>query len=582
MKLELSLHASKLKNIAGAFKGTSDPFAVVTRIATQIGTKAEVLGKTEIIKNSLNPEWTKVFVFDYELGKTTKVAVTIFDDVKKNDNKPMGSAVFDVGELLGARGNTKARRIKGGGTLFATVRQSQGSGLLRLQMKGIKLKNVEGLFSKSDPFFEISKKVDAAGGQTWDKVYRSEDIHNNLNPEWKEAVLELALLCGGNQDLPLKVVVYDHESSGKHKLMGEFEMSVKGFQTAATGNTPIKMMKKGKATGTINVVKAMVAGVEELAEKLAKTTVSAPSASVLSASPAAFVPQSHGGDSFVDYISGGCELNVSIAVDFTGSNGDPRKPGTLHHLNAGGVRNDYERAIAAIVSILGKYDSDQKFPLYGFGAKYGGVVRHCFECGGKPEHVGVGGVLDAYKGVFQSGLIMSGPTVFTEVIQTVAAKAQSAQDEAMRNGKQVYTILLILTDGAVSDVQATARCLDQVSNAPMSIVIVGVGQADFRSMQFLDDSSSPGKRDVAQFVEFNKHSHDSQALTSQTLGEIPDQLTGYFKSMNLKALPPVAFSDSMVFVDEEEEIDLSLDVGEEEIVVSGGGDDFVDGFGAGR
>ena len=96
--------------------GTSDPFAVVTRIATQIGTQAEVLGKTEIIKNSLNPEWTKVFVFDYELGKTTKVAVTIFDEVKKNDNKPMGSAVFDVGELLGARGNTKARRIKGGGT----------------------------------------------------------------------------------------------------------------------------------------------------------------------------------------------------------------------------------------------------------------------------------------------------------------------------------------------------------------------------------------------------------------------------------------------------------------------------------
>jgi hypothetical protein len=116
MKLELSLHASKLKNVAGAFKGTSDPFAVVTKIATQQGTKAEVLGKTELIKNTLNPEWVKVFVFDYELGKTTKVAVSVFDEVKKKENKPMGSAVFDIGELLGARGNTKARRIKGGGT----------------------------------------------------------------------------------------------------------------------------------------------------------------------------------------------------------------------------------------------------------------------------------------------------------------------------------------------------------------------------------------------------------------------------------------------------------------------------------
>jgi len=48
MKLEISLHASKLKNVAGAFKGTSDPYAVVTHIATTPGSKPEVLGKTEM------------------------------------------------------------------------------------------------------------------------------------------------------------------------------------------------------------------------------------------------------------------------------------------------------------------------------------------------------------------------------------------------------------------------------------------------------------------------------------------------------------------------------------------------------
>ena len=34
-------------------------------------------------------------------------------------------------------------------------------------------------------------------------------------------------------------------------------------------------------------------------------------------------------DMFVDYISGGCELNVAVAIDFTGSNGDPRQPGKI-------------------------------------------------------------------------------------------------------------------------------------------------------------------------------------------------------------------------------------------------------------
>jgi hypothetical protein len=48
MKLEISLHATKLKNVAGAFKGTSDPFAVVTLIATKPGTTPKVIGKTEV------------------------------------------------------------------------------------------------------------------------------------------------------------------------------------------------------------------------------------------------------------------------------------------------------------------------------------------------------------------------------------------------------------------------------------------------------------------------------------------------------------------------------------------------------
>ena len=48
VQLELSIYANKLKNVAGAFKGTSDPFAVVTRMPTAPGAKAEVLGKTEV------------------------------------------------------------------------------------------------------------------------------------------------------------------------------------------------------------------------------------------------------------------------------------------------------------------------------------------------------------------------------------------------------------------------------------------------------------------------------------------------------------------------------------------------------
>ena len=46
-KVEISLYASKLKNVAGAFKGTSDPFAVVTLLAGTNSEQPHVLGKTE-------------------------------------------------------------------------------------------------------------------------------------------------------------------------------------------------------------------------------------------------------------------------------------------------------------------------------------------------------------------------------------------------------------------------------------------------------------------------------------------------------------------------------------------------------
>jgi hypothetical protein len=313
-------------------------------VATQQGEKPKVLGKTgklfgrkqepvrpctdnttyflllvflEVIKNSLSPQWVKTFILDYELGSPVKVAVNVFDEERKGDHIAMGAAVFDIGECLGARGNTKAKKLsKGGGTLFVSVTKSEGSGMIRIKLKGSKLKNVEGFLSKSDPFFEVSRKVSIAGGLTWDNVYRSKHIKNNLNPDWEAATIELSTLCGGDFDLPILVSVFDHESSGKHIPMGRFETTVNGMKKMAASGEPTKLVVKGKEVGIITIVQAEVSGVEDISRGLAATSVSP--ASTAPATPA-FVPPSQ--PDFVDYVSGGCQLNVMIAIDFTGSNG---------------------------------------------------------------------------------------------------------------------------------------------------------------------------------------------------------------------------------------------------------------------
>lgn len=51
---------------------------------------------------------------------------------------------------------------------------------------------------------------------------------------------------------------------------------------------------------------------------------------------------------------------------------------------------------------------------------------------------------------------------------------------------QQYFVLLMLTDGVLSDMNETKQAIIRASRLPMSIIIVGVGNANFASMRELD------------------------------------------------------------------------------------------------
>ena len=573
MMIELSLHAVKLKHLSSSFSSSkSDPFAVVTHM--QEGSGAVVLGRTETIHNTTSPQWIKIFLLDYEFGTPMKVVVSVFDDCSTSGNEtkaaqPMGSAVFDIPEILGTRGATKAKRIPAtGGTIYAHVRKAiTDIGVFRLQLSANNLKNTEGFTNlrKSDPFYEISRRGCSDGGvgtaPTWDNVFRSSVQNDTLNPVWDTAaVLDLGMLCGGNLDDPLRISIYDFEKSGRHVLMGQVETSVNGLVQASTTGA-MELTVKSDKTGKLNIVRADVSTPSPsnesttITERLASTTIAE--------NPVVPLDKA----TFLDYVTGGCRLNCVVAIDFTGSNGDPRKAGTLHHLDENSD-NPYEKAIKAIVPILAKYDTDQHFPVVGFGAKYNGVVNQCFQVGENEESLRVNGVLESYRSVFKTGLVMSSPTDFTQVMEVAAQRSTKALQQAQQHGQQSYTILLIVTDGAVSDVNATAACVQTLYDHPLSIVIVGVGTADFTSMKFLDDIPNM-KRDFIQFVELNQHSNQT-SLTNATLHEVPHQMETYFIQKGIAPNKPISTEEpDIVIEDEEEDIDLSIDVTEEDIVVTG-------------
>lgn len=229
--------------------------------------------------------------------------------------------------------------------------------------------------------------------------------------------------------------------------------------------------------------------------------------------------------------------------------GDPRIPGTLHYQTADSL-NDYEEAITAIGDALASFNNTKEYPVYGFGAKYGGVVRHIFQLGPSSTVRGVEGVLKAYQSVFQSDLVMSGPTVFVQVIQAAALRARKYHvssvvvctaafltdlsltdtclvmihpQETMEQCKR-YCVLLIITDGMVDDIAETQRKLRVYKDLPLSIVIIGVGRADFRRMDLL--CNQQGATPIS-FVAFRQHQHDPSSMAKAALEHLPQHVVEY-------------------------------------------------------
>lgn len=76
------------------------------------------------------------------------------------------------------------------------------------------------------------------------------------------------------------------------------------------------------------------------------------------------------------------------------------------------------------------------------------------------------------------------------------------------------------------------------SSLPLSIIIVGVGNADFNSMDVLDADDEPlySKRfkkymdsDIVQFVPFAEFKDDPRQLAKETLEEVPRQFLQYME-----------------------------------------------------
>ncbi|XP_024407283.2 copine-7 isoform X2 [Desmodus rotundus] len=480
--------------------------------------------RTEVVGSCLHPAFSKVFTLEYCFAEAQRLRFEVYDShgpsgISCQDDDFLGGVECTLGQIVAQKKMTRTLLLRSGrnagkSTITVTAEDiSTNSGFVELSFRARKLDDKD-VFSKSDPFLELYRVNEDQSRQL---VHRTEVVKDNLSPEWEPFKVSLNSLCSGDETRPLKGLVWDHDARGKHDFIGEFTTTFEEMQRAFKGgqaqwecvNTKYKQRKRHYKNS----------GVVILAELKSSRVYS-----------------------FLDYIMGGCQIHFTVAIDFTASNGDPRNSCSLHYIHPF-QPNEYLQALLAVGEVCQDYDSNRRFSALGFGARIPPKfeVSHDFAINFDPEDdrcEGIQGVVEAYQRCLPR-VQLYGPTNVAPVISKVARVA--AAEEHTGEASQ-YFILLILTDGVVTDMADTREAIVHASRLPMSIIIVGVGNADFTDMQVLDGDAGvlcslrgePALRDIVQFVPFRElKSASPTALAKCVLAEVPRQVVEYYSHRGL-------------------------------------------------
>uniref|UniRef100_A0A914YTN4 C2 domain-containing protein n=1 Tax=Panagrolaimus superbus TaxID=310955 RepID=A0A914YTN4_9BILA len=435
----------------------------------------EEIGRTEAITNTLNPDWATKICMYYNFEDQQRLQFEIF--FKGPYKQRAGVASMLLHEIVGAKYNRLTKDLveegKHQGTITVTA-EEMGDGRQESVYFVASATNLDkkDFLGKCDPFLKVLR-INEDG--TTQLAYRTRYHEQNLNPKWAPFEILLDQLCYGDKDREFIVECYDWDQDGGHDFIGDCRTTVNRLINKQDVDLPLVSEKKAKKnkkytdSGTLHFHKVYC----------------------------------WHDFTFLDFISGGTELDFTVAIDFTKSNLPMEDQSSLHHIDGENI-NQYEIAIMAVAEICQHYNRSKIFRAYGFGAKIPPDTKTHYNfplnvVTNDPHCYGITGLLEAYL-IAQSRVELSGPTDYSHTIRLAAKRAASFPEDGSK-----YSVLLILTDGVIGDMEETKMEIIKASTLPLSIIIVGVGYDSFKEMKILDSDNQMlnhngkyAKRDIVQ------------------------------------------------------------------------------------
>ena len=486
------------------------------------------MGRSEVAMNDLNPDFTKSFKVDFIFETKQKYRVDVVSVTSNNDpdGTLIGSAVFELADILGSLHNMKILRVtdKNGnetGKCIVRLDKVEETNKKRVTIKmGAANIPKTSFFSNHNSFLKIYKlrlnDTILEKMKTEDVNYENFDInewiliYKSRHQKGKEISyppfeMSGSKLCNNNFDIPLKVELWKYKSDGSHKFLGQCFITLNEMVGRNWNKEFTSYKGKDPAELIIEDFKAV--------------------------------------DSyeFIDFLRGGLNMTLIVGVDFTASNKDPEDPDSLHHINPPNL-NLYQQAILAVGEILQKYNHTKQIPCYGFGARLPGESQtsHFFPLNMDYNDPCVTNFKDLFK-IYHDNcqkIQFSGPTYFKHIFKEVNDFTKRRFELDTHN----YSVFLLLTDGCVNDLQAT---IDQIVSGcylPLTIIIIGIGEEDFSKMVVLDADDIPlvsswgeqMKRDIVQFVPFLEFKNNPIVLREEVLDELPRQVRTFYEMKGIK------------------------------------------------